>query len=44
MERGGREGEREREKVGVKVKRKKLKLFLYLTKHHAMKTYWGAEV
>jgi hypothetical protein len=22
----------------------KVKLFLYLTKHHAMKAYWGVEV
>jgi hypothetical protein len=27
----------------IKVKMK-VKLSLFLTKHHAMKTYWGAEV
>jgi hypothetical protein len=26
------------------LKHSKLKLFLWLTKHHAMKTYWGVEV
>jgi hypothetical protein len=31
------------DKVGVNVK-VKVKLSLCLTKHHAMKTYWGVEV
>jgi hypothetical protein len=29
---------------GVKVKVKKVKLSLGLTKHHAMKAYWGVEI
>jgi hypothetical protein len=35
---------RSRWEVNIRMVRVKVKLSLYLTKHHAMKTYWRVEV